>query len=44
MNRVTYDDAAKDLIHGYETNKGKSVYPVRLRLRKHLAPVSRSVG
>ena len=36
--KITFDDAAADLITDYETNKRRSLRTVRLRLRKHLTP------
>jgi integrase len=39
VNRVTFEEAAADLINDYTTNKRRSLRVVRLRLRKHLTPV-----
>jgi hypothetical protein len=38
VNRITYDDAAADLINDYTTNKRRSLRVVELRLKKHLKP------
>ena len=37
-NRVTFDDAAADLLNDYTTNKRRSLKTVQLRLKKHLTP------
>ena len=37
-NRVTFEDAAADLINDYTTNQRRSLVTVRLRIRKHLTP------
>ena len=39
VNRVTFDDAAADLVKDYTTNRRRSLRVVQLRLTKHLAPV-----
>src|SRR5262245_9619196 len=36
--KVTYEDAAADLLNDYETNKRRSIRVARLRLTKHLTP------
>jgi integrase len=36
--KITFDDAAADLLNDYETNKRRSLRTVKLRLRKHLTP------
>jgi integrase len=38
MGRLTYDDAAKDLLADFTTNKKKSYSVVERRIRKHLTP------
>ena len=37
-NRVTFEDAAQDLINDYTTNKRRSLRTVNLRITKHLTP------
>ena len=37
-NRVTFEDAAADLVNDYTVNKRRSLRVVNLRLRKHLTP------
>jgi integrase len=39
VGRVTFEDAAADLITDYTTNRRRSLRVVELRLRKHLTPV-----
>ena len=39
VNRVTFEEAAADLIADYTTNRRRSVRVVALRITKHLAPV-----
>ncbi len=39
VNRVTFDEAADDLIHDYQTNHRRSLRVLELRLNKHLRPV-----
>src|SRR2546421_193812 len=36
--RLTFDDAAADLINDYEANRRRSLRVVKLRLDKHLTP------
>src|SRR5262245_3172429 len=36
--KVTFDDAAADLINDYVTNKRRSLHTVRIRVTKHLTP------
>jgi integrase len=38
QNRVTFEDAAADLVNDYTVNKRRSLRVVNLRLRKHLTP------
>ena len=38
VNRVTFEDAAADLITDYQTNRRRSLRVVELRITKHLAP------
>ena len=38
VGRVTFEDAAADLINDYKTNRRRSLRVVELRLTKHLAP------
>ena len=38
VNRITFEDAAADLLNDYHTNKRRSLRVVELRLTKHLAP------
>ena len=38
VNRVTFEDAATDLLNDYTTNKRRSLRVVDLRIKKHLAP------
>ena len=38
VNRITFDDAATDLINDYTTNKRRSSRVLDLRLKKHLTP------
>ena len=38
VNRITFDDAVKDLINDYTTNKRRSLRVLELRLKKHLTP------
>src|SRR5712692_4585415 len=38
VGRVTFEDAAADLIHDYKTNRRRSLRVVELRLNKHLIP------
>jgi integrase len=38
VGRVTFEDAAADLIHDYQTNRRRSLRVVELRLNKHLTP------
>jgi integrase len=38
VNRITFDEAAKDLITDYLTNKRRSLRVMKLRLEKHLTP------
>ena len=44
VNRVTFEDAAADLIHDYQTNRRRSLRFVQLRIAKHLAPSSAAAG
>ena len=37
VNRVTFEDAAADLVTDYETNRRRSLRVVELRITKHLA-------
>jgi integrase len=39
VGRVTFDDAAADLLTDYTTNRRRSIRVVALRVRKHLTPV-----
>jgi integrase len=39
VGRVTFEDAAKDLITDYTTNRRRSLRVVELRVKKHLTPV-----
>jgi hypothetical protein len=39
VNRITFDDAATDLINDYTTNQRRSLRVLKLRLEKHLTPV-----
>src|SRR5216683_7621930 len=39
VGRVTFEDAAADLINDYTTNRRRSLRVVELRLAKHLTPV-----
>ena len=38
VNRITFEDAAADLLNDYTTNKRRSLRVVDLRIKKHLAP------
>ena len=38
VNRVTFEDAAADLVTDYKTNRRRSLRVVELRITKHLAP------
>ena len=38
VNRVTFEDAAADLINDYQTNRRRSLRVVKLRITKHLVP------
>src|SRR5712692_4913433 len=38
VGRVTFEDAAADLVHDYTTNRRRSLRVVTLRLAKHLTP------
>lgn len=38
QNRVTFEDAAADLVNDYTVNKRRSLRTATLRLRKHLTP------
>jgi hypothetical protein len=38
VNRITFDQAADDLINDYTTNKRRSLRVLTLRLKKHLKP------
>ena len=41
MDRITFEDAAKDLIHDYEANGRKSLRVLKQRITKHLTPFFR---
>jgi integrase len=38
VNKITFDEAAQDLINDYTTNKRRSLRVMKLRLAKHLTP------
>jgi hypothetical protein len=38
IDRVTFEDAAKDLLNDYEANKRRSLDSVKRRVRLHLGP------
>ena len=38
VGRVTFEDAAADLLNDYKTNRRRSLRVVELRLKKHLTP------
>ncbi len=38
VGRVTFEDAAADLVNDYQTNRRRSLRVVELRLKKHLTP------
>ena len=38
VNRMTFEDAATDLLNDYTTNKRHSLRVLKLRLKKHLTP------
>ena len=38
VNKITFDEAAKDLVNDYTTNKRRSLRVMKLRLEKHLTP------
>ena len=37
-NRVTFEDAAADMVNDYTTNKRRSLRELQIRLTKHLTP------
>ena len=41
MDRITFEEAAQDLIHDYEVNGKKSIRVLKQRIAKHLTPVFR---
>jgi hypothetical protein len=38
VNRITFDQAAADLVNDYTTNRRRSLRILNLRLKKHLTP------
>src|SRR5712692_4019039 len=38
VGRVTFEDAAADLVNDYQTNRRRSLRVVELRLKRHLTP------
>jgi integrase len=39
MGKVTFDDAAKDLVNDYEVNRKRSLAGLKRRIKRHLQPV-----